>query len=321
MDLQNGYVRKLEERILGETKNERQWYVPRHPVINPHKPEKVWRVCNAAAKYKGESLNHKLLTGPDMLQNLLGINCRLQEHQIALTAGIEAMFLQVEVPPEECRLLRVLWRSLVEKQTSRQPWSLWVYETRLRCQKQPDVCQIRSFAGRRRQSSWSLKSCEGCQNKHLYGRLGKIRGHSRRSSPCLPKCGNNPSKRRVHFAEVDLQQRSGHEKYLWEGQIRGEKQNLRSRASYFNTSGHAMECGQRDSGSLSWSWQRSSQQYQTTSSVVVCSIRLWPSGTLCTVRNENAHPTEDNLGQKWTTVGWKNWSGRRTKIFWNGSKN
>ena len=69
VDWQNGYVRELEERELGEAKDERQWYVPHHP----QKPEKVRRVCNAAAKYKGEWLNDRLLTGPDLLQNLVGI--------------------------------------------------------------------------------------------------------------------------------------------------------------------------------------------------------------------------------------------------------
>ena len=100
VDLQNGYVRKLEEKELRETKDGRQWYVVHHPVINPHKPGKVRSVCNAPAKYKGESLNDKLLTGPDLLQNLMGINFRFREHQIALTVDKEAMFLQVKVPPK-----------------------------------------------------------------------------------------------------------------------------------------------------------------------------------------------------------------------------
>ena len=91
---------------------------------------------------------------------------------------------------------------LVEKQTKRQDWSLWVYKTRFWCQKQPDVCQLRSFTNRRRQSSWSPKSGQSCQKKLLYGWLCKIRSHSRGSSPCLPRCENNPWKERVHFAEV-----------------------------------------------------------------------------------------------------------------------
>ena len=87
---------------------------PHHPVINPLKPEKVRRGCNAAAKYKGESLNDKLLTGPDLLQSLLGIFSRFREHQIALTADMGAIFLQAKVPPQECRVSRFLWRSRPE---------------------------------------------------------------------------------------------------------------------------------------------------------------------------------------------------------------
>ena len=71
VDVQNGYVRNLEESNLDETKDEKQWYVPHHLVINAHKPEKVRRVCNAAVKYKSESLNDKPLTGPDWLQSLV----------------------------------------------------------------------------------------------------------------------------------------------------------------------------------------------------------------------------------------------------------
>ena len=111
VDLQDGYDQNLEENELDETKDRRQWYAPHHPVINTHKLENVRRVCNAAAKYKGESLNDKLLMGPDLLPNLVGIIFRFRENQITLTADIEAMFLQEKVPPEECRVLRFLWRS------------------------------------------------------------------------------------------------------------------------------------------------------------------------------------------------------------------
>ena len=108
VDVQNGYIRSLEENELNETKDERQWYVTHHPVISPHKPKKVRRLCNAAAKNKGESLSDKLLTGPDLLQSPVGINFRFKEHQIALTADIEAMFLQIKLQPQECKVLRLL---------------------------------------------------------------------------------------------------------------------------------------------------------------------------------------------------------------------
>ena len=84
--------------------------MPYHPVINPHKPEKVRRVCSAAAKYQGVALNDKVLSGPDLLQSLIGIIFRFREHQIALSADIEAIFLQAAVLSDDCRCLRFLRR-------------------------------------------------------------------------------------------------------------------------------------------------------------------------------------------------------------------
>ena len=81
--------------------------------LSRHKPaqtREVRRVCNAAAKYQGVALNYKLLPRPDLLQSLIGIIFRFREHQIALSADIEAMFLQVAVPSDDSRCLRYLWR-------------------------------------------------------------------------------------------------------------------------------------------------------------------------------------------------------------------
>ena len=39
VDVQNGYLRNLKESELDETQDERQWYRPHHPVINPQKPK------------------------------------------------------------------------------------------------------------------------------------------------------------------------------------------------------------------------------------------------------------------------------------------
>ena len=113
VDVEKAFVRILKQEELEATKLERQWYVPHHPVENPNKPGKpgqVRRVCNAISKFRGISLNDNLLTWPDLLQNLIGIIFRFREQTIAITAHIEAMFLQVKVPPEGCKVLRFLWR-------------------------------------------------------------------------------------------------------------------------------------------------------------------------------------------------------------------
>ena len=105
-DLENGFLRTIDKHELQHTENNLQWYLPHHPVKHPHKPGKVRRVCNAASKFKGTSLNDKLLTGPDLLRNLIGIVFRFREHEVAINADIESMFLQVGVPFEDCRVLR-----------------------------------------------------------------------------------------------------------------------------------------------------------------------------------------------------------------------
>ena len=96
-DVNAGYVRKLDQAELNETKDK--------PFINPHKPKKVRRVCNPPAKYQSVALNDKLLFGADLLQSLIGIVFRLREQQIAFSADIEAVFLQVAVPNDDSRCL------------------------------------------------------------------------------------------------------------------------------------------------------------------------------------------------------------------------
>ena len=87
-----------------------QWYLPHHPVINPNKPEKIRRVCNAASRFCRVSLNESLVPGPDLLSDMIGIVLRFRLFCVALTADIEAMFMQIEVPANEQKYLRFLWR-------------------------------------------------------------------------------------------------------------------------------------------------------------------------------------------------------------------
>ena len=108
-DVEKGFVKILNESEVKGTFG-KEWYLPHHPVLNPNKPGKVRRVCNAASKYKEVCLNDKLLAGPDLLHRLIGTIFRFLEGPIALTADIESMFLQVQVPEHDRSCLRFLWR-------------------------------------------------------------------------------------------------------------------------------------------------------------------------------------------------------------------
>ena len=135
VDVQKGFVRILDEAELENTKSDLQWYVPHLPVLNPNKPDKVRRVCNAASKFGGVSLNDSLMAGPDFLQSLIGIIFRFREKQIALTADVEAMFLQVKVPPADCKVLRFLWR-----ENNTEPISVYEYGRHIFGAKSSPTC-------------------------------------------------------------------------------------------------------------------------------------------------------------------------------------
>ena len=109
-DLDRGYVVRVKDAHKVESRSEREWYLPHHPVVNPNKPGKVLRVLNGAAKLHGASLNKSLLAGPDLLQNLIYVLLRFMQHPFAVSADIEGMFLQVGVLPSDQPSLRFLWR-------------------------------------------------------------------------------------------------------------------------------------------------------------------------------------------------------------------
>ena len=94
-DLNKGYVIEVPDAHKIESRSDKEWCLPHHPVLNPNKPAKVRRVLNGAANFLGASLNKSLLTGPDLLQNLILRTyllpttsiCRLCRHQGNVSTG------------------------------------------------------------------------------------------------------------------------------------------------------------------------------------------------------------------------------------------
>ena len=103
--IQKGYAEKAPPtEIKGKT-----WYLPHHAVFHPAKPEKIRVVFDCSAKYRGNSLNDKLLQGPDFTNSLVGVLTRFRQESVAIISDVEAMFHQVNVNPEDCNALRFLW--------------------------------------------------------------------------------------------------------------------------------------------------------------------------------------------------------------------
>ena len=84
------------------------WYIPHHGVYHRVK-KKIRVVFDCSAKSNGRSLNQSLLTGPDLINSLLGILLRFRKEPVAFQCDITKMFLQFYVQKHQRDYLRFLW--------------------------------------------------------------------------------------------------------------------------------------------------------------------------------------------------------------------
>ena len=106
--IRDGYARKVTPDEMPQGR--RQWYLPHHGVVCPRKPDKLRVVFDAAARYRGTSLNENLLTGPDLAISLVGVLLRFRQRPFPVSADIRAMYHQVRVTEADQPALRFLWR-------------------------------------------------------------------------------------------------------------------------------------------------------------------------------------------------------------------
>lgn len=79
-------------RISQADSNQRHWYLPHFGVSHVNEPGRVRLVFDAAAKSAGESLNDQLLSGPDLLNSLIGVLMRFRQRHIAAQGDIKVSF-------------------------------------------------------------------------------------------------------------------------------------------------------------------------------------------------------------------------------------
>ena len=94
--IKRGYARQVPQEQLNRIDG-KVWYIPHHGVYHPRKPNKIRVVFNCSARYRGTSLNERLLHWPDLTNTLVAVFLRFRQEPVALMADIEAMFHQVRV--------------------------------------------------------------------------------------------------------------------------------------------------------------------------------------------------------------------------------
>ena len=85
------------------------WYLPVFGVYHPKKPGQIRCVFDSSAKFNGVSLNDVLLSGPDMLNSLLGVLLRFRKEQVAIMADVQQMFYSFHVDEKDRNYLRFFW--------------------------------------------------------------------------------------------------------------------------------------------------------------------------------------------------------------------
>lgn len=106
--IDSGYAEKVPEQ--GDSHRPQVHLVHSSPWRVPsERAQRNQGSFDCSVQYQRQSLNSLLLQGPNLMNNLTGVLCRFRREPIALMCGIEAMFYQVRVLPEDRDLLRFLW--------------------------------------------------------------------------------------------------------------------------------------------------------------------------------------------------------------------
>ena len=84
-------------------------YIPHTGVYHPRKPEKIRVVFDCSAEYAGISLNDYLLTGPNLMNGMMGVLLRFRKEDNAFMVDIQSMFCQFHMDEGSRDLLRFLW--------------------------------------------------------------------------------------------------------------------------------------------------------------------------------------------------------------------
>ncbi|VDI23532.1 Hypothetical predicted protein [Mytilus galloprovincialis] len=104
------------ERAQNTETPKEMWYLPMFGVYHPKKKDRIRVVFDSSAKFRGTSLNDVLMTGPNLVNSLLGVLLRFRKDKIAITADIRQMFYSFNVTPEHRDFLRFIWHEDNDKE-------------------------------------------------------------------------------------------------------------------------------------------------------------------------------------------------------------
>lgn len=82
--LSSGAAEVAPEYVDGEC-----WYLALFGIYHPRKPDQIRGVFDSSAEFRNTSLSSILMSGPDMINSLLGLLLRFRKDRVAITADVE----------------------------------------------------------------------------------------------------------------------------------------------------------------------------------------------------------------------------------------
>ncbi|CAB4005289.1 Hypothetical predicted protein, partial [Paramuricea clavata] len=107
--LESGIIEAVPEE---DDDSDGSYYLPHHGVLREDKETTKLRVVfdgSAKPNEESPSINECLEKGPNLVPNLFDTVIKFRSHPIGIVADIEKAFHQIQISPEDRRMLRFLW--------------------------------------------------------------------------------------------------------------------------------------------------------------------------------------------------------------------
>ena len=103
--VQKGY----DEKSFKQVQHGITWFIPHHGIYHPSKSDKICVVFDCSAACNGVTINEKLMSGPDLTNQIISTFVKFRRDFLEVMADIEAIFYQVFVADQYRNLLSFLW--------------------------------------------------------------------------------------------------------------------------------------------------------------------------------------------------------------------
>ena len=107
--IEKGHTSPVPIEEITKPQSGRVWYLPLFGVYHSKKPTQIRVVFESSDEYESVSLNGELLSGPALMNSLLGVLFRFQRETTAVMCDIKQMFHSFHVDPEHRDFLHFLW--------------------------------------------------------------------------------------------------------------------------------------------------------------------------------------------------------------------